>query len=59
MKPSEEKSPALIIFHIGTNGLVTNKDSNEIASEIVQLVVSAKTDKNKVVMSSLVPRKNS
>ena len=59
MKPSQEKSPAQIIFHIGTNGLVTNKDSNEIASEIVQLAESAKTDKNKVVMSSLVPRKNS
>ena len=54
----QEKSPAQIIFHIGTNGLVTNKDSNEIANEIVQLAKPGKTDKNKVAISGLVPRKN-
>ena len=37
MKPTQEKSPAQIIFYIGTNNLVTNKDSNEIANKIVQL----------------------
>ena len=35
MKPTREKSPAQITFHIETNDLVTNKDSNEIANEIV------------------------
>ena len=44
-------------FHTGTNDLVTNKDSNEIANKIVELAKSAKTDKNKVAISSLVPRK--
>ena len=48
MKPTQEKSPAQIIFHVGTNDLVTNKDSNEIANEIVQLAKCAKTDNNKV-----------
>ena len=55
---TQEKSPAQIIFHIDTNNLVTNKDSNEIANEIVQLTKSAKTDKNKVAISSLAPRKD-
>ena len=58
MKSTQEKSPAQIIFHIGTNDLVTNKDSNEIANEIVQLAKSTKTDKSKVAISSLVPRKD-
>ena len=31
MKPTQEKSSAQIIFHIGTNDLVTNKDPNELA----------------------------
>ena len=35
MKPTQEKPLAQIIFHIGTNDLVTNKDSDEIANEIV------------------------
>ena len=58
MKPTQEKSPAQIIFHIGTNDLVTNKESNEIANNIIQLSKSAKADKNKVAVSSLVPRKD-
>ena len=57
MKPTQEKSLAQIIFHIGTNDLVTNKDSSEIANEIVQFASSAKIDKNKVAISSLIPRK--
>ena len=57
MKPTQEKSPAQIIFHIGTNDLVTNKESNEIANNIIQLAKSAKADKNKVAVSSLLPRK--
>ena len=55
---AQEKSLAQIIFHIGTNNLITNKDSNGIASEIVQLAKSAKTNQNRVAISSLVPRKD-
>ena len=58
MKPTHKKKLAQITFHIGANDLVPNKDSNEIANEIVQLAKSAKTDKNKVAISSLVPRKD-
>ena len=58
MKPTQEKSPAQIIFYIVTNHLVTKKEFNEIGNEIIQLAKSAKTDKNKVAISSLVPRKD-
>ena len=53
-KTIQEKSPTQIIFHIN---LVTNKDSNEIANEIVQFAKSSKTDENKVTISSLVHAK--
>ena len=58
MKSTQEKSPAQIIFHIGTNDMVANKDFNEIANKIVQLAKSGKTDKSKVAISSLVPIKD-
>ena len=37
MKPTQEKLPAHIIFHIGTNDLVTNKDSNEMQTKLFNL----------------------
>ena len=58
MKPTEEKLPAQINFQIGTNDLVTNRDSKEIANEIVQLSKSAKTDKSKISILRLLPRKD-
>ena len=45
-----------IIFHIATNDLVTTKNSNETVNEIVELVKSGKTYKNKVGISSLASR---
>ena len=59
IKPTQEKLPAQIIFHIEINDLVTDKNSNEMANEIVQLAKSAKTNKNKVAISSLTTRKDS
>ena len=56
-KTIQEKSLTQIIFHIETNNLVTNKDSNETANEIVQFAKTSKTDKNKVTISSLVRAK--
>ena len=47
MKPTQKKSPAQIIFDIGTNNLVTIKDSDEIANEILQLAKSAKLTKTR------------
>ena len=47
MKPTQEKSPAQIVFHIGTTDLVTKKDASEIANIIAQLTKFAKIDKNK------------
>ena len=58
VKPTQEKQPAQIIVHIGTNDLSSNKNSDEIADEIVNFAKSIKTDENNIVISSIVPRKD-
>ena len=38
MKPTQEKSPPTqTIFHIGTNNLVTNKNSNKVPKKMCKL----------------------
>ena len=52
-KPSQEKLPAEIIIHVGTNDL-----AKDIANVIMQLAKPEKTDANKVAVSSILPRKD-
>ena len=58
VKPTQEKKPAQIIIHVGTNDLPGNKNSDEIANEIVGFANSIKTSENNVVVSSIVSRKD-
>ena len=58
VKPTQEKQPAQIIIHFGTNDLPGNKNSDEIANKIVEFANSIKTSKNNVVVSSIVSRKD-
>ena len=44
------------MIHIGTNNLGTDKTPDEIFSEILRLIKELKTDKNKIVVSTIVPR---
>ena len=44
------------MIHIGTNDLGTDKTPDEIFSEILRLIKELKTDKNKIVVSTIVPR---
>ena len=48
--------PDAYILHIGTNDLTTDKKPDEICSEISQLIKVLKTNKNKIVISTIVPR---
>ena len=52
VKSTHEKQPAQIIIHIGINNLPGNKNSVEIANEIVEFADSIKTSENNVVVSS-------
>ena len=58
VKPQQEKQPAQIIIHVGTNDLPGNKNSDEIANEIVEFTNLIKTSENNVVVSSTVSRKD-
>ena len=57
-KPTQAKSPAEIIIHVGTKDLSSDKEPKDIANDIMQLAKSAKTDANKVAVSSILPRKD-
>ena len=46
VKPMHEKQPAQIIIHVGTNNLLGNKNSDDIAKETVGFANLAKTSKN-------------
>ena len=47
-KPTQQKSPAEIIIHVGSNDLSSAKERKDIASDIIELAKSVKTDANKV-----------
>ena len=55
-KPTQEKSPAEIIIHVGTNDLYSVKELKDIANNCMQLAKSVKIDANKAVVSSILPR---
>ena len=57
VKPiKRDLDPEAYVIHIGTNDLGTNKTRNEIFAEILSLMKDLKTDKNKIVVSTIVPR---
>ena len=52
-----KKQPVQVIIHVGTNDLLGNKNTDEIA-KIVEFANSIKTSENNVVVSSIVSRKD-
>ena len=48
--------PEEYVIHIGINDLGKDKTPHEIFSEILRLIKELKTDKNKIVISTIVPR---
>ena len=51
-----EQNPETIIIHSGTNDLKSDSSPEEIARDIIKLTTSCKTQTNKVILSSIVPR---
>ena len=58
-KPRLERNPELIILHIGTNDIKTNKSPSEIASNINDLAKKMEQGDRKVAVSALIPRNGS
>ena len=55
-RPSQRYNPYVFILHTGSNDLRSTKSPNEISDEIVKLALDIKTDKNEVIISSIVCR---
>ena len=55
MPIQSDLDPEAYVIHIGTNNLGTDKTPDEIFSEILRLIKELKTDKNKIVVSTIVP----
>ena len=58
-KPPFERNPDLVILHIGTNDIKSNKSPSEMASNIHELAKQMKQRERKVVISALIPRNDS
>ena len=58
-KPPLEKNPELVILHIGTNDIKSDKSPSEIASNIHKLTKEMEQGKRKVAISALIPRNDS
>ena len=54
--PTLEQNPETIIIHSGTNDLKSDSSPEEIARDIINLTKSCKTQANKVILCSIVPR---
>ena len=54
--PILEQNSETIIIHSGTNDLKNRSSPEEIARDIIKLTTSCKTQTNKVILSSIVPR---
>lgn len=54
--PSLQYEPDLVIMHVGTNDLRTEKSPKEIANEIIKLSISISTEYNDIMVSSITAR---
>ena len=58
LKLTQEKIPAQIIIYVVTTNWSVNENPDKIVNEIVELAKSFKTNKDNVVVSSIVSRKD-
>ena len=56
VKPSTKYENDLVVLHFGTNDLCSDKSANEIANGIVNIGIKLKTERNDVMISSIIPR---
>eukprot|EP00112_Aurelia_sp_Birch-Aquarium-sp1_P020613 Seg5354.1 transcript_id=Seg5354.1/GoldUCD/mRNA.D3Y31 product="hypothetical protein" protein_id=Seg5354.1/GoldUCD/D3Y31 len=58
-KPPLERNSELVILHIGTNDIKSNKSPSEIASNIHDLAKKMEQGERKIAISALIPRNDS
>ena len=58
VKPPVKSNPICFIFHVETNDLRTNQDPQTIERNVVEVINNSKTCTNKVLISTIVPRRD-
>ena len=59
IQPPLKRDPDRVIIHVGSNDLRSSQDPVTIAKNITDDAKSSKTNKNEVLVSSKIPRRNS
>ena len=54
--PSKSFDNDLVILHVGTNDLRENKTAKQIATNIIELAIDMKTEKNEIMVSGIIAR---
>ena len=58
IRPPLKRTPDRVIIHIGTNDLRSSQDPETIAKNIIDIAKSGTTNKNEILVSSIVPRQD-
>ena len=58
VKPPVKSNPICFIFHVETNELRTNQNPQTIVRNIAEVIKNSKTCTNKVLISTIVPRRD-
>ena len=57
IKPTQrDTNPDVYLLHVGTTNLSSNKSTEQISLDILNLTNSLKLDNNTVIVSNIVPR---
>ena len=58
IQPPLKRDPDRIIIHVGTNELRSSQDPETIAKTIIDIEKNSTTNKNEILVSSMVPRRD-
>ena len=57
IKPPSKRDPNRFFIHTYTNGVRSSKDPGNIAKDVIDVAKNIKSDKNEILISSIVPRR--
>ena len=59
IQPPLKRDPDQVIINVGTNDLRSSQEPGTIAKNIIDFAKNSMTDKNEILVSSIVPRRDS
>ena len=58
IQPPLKRDPDRVTIHVGTNDLRSGQDPETVAKNIIDIAKSSTTNKNEILVSSIVPRRD-